>query len=92
MKTEISATAKQIRLEISLAAAAIDDNTLLRIQDVVAKCGITRAWIYILMRDGRFPAPMRVGVRAVRWRASAIDQWINEREAAGEWSADRAAA
>ena len=32
-----------------------------------------------MMRDGSFPEPLKVGVRAVRWRESEIEAWLETR-------------
>jgi len=37
------------------------------------------------MRDGSFPEPLKVGVRAVRWRESEVEGWL---EALGRASGD----
>ncbi len=58
---------------------------LLRRRDVEAKVGLGRSSIYRQMREGRFPLPLKVGPRAVRWSASEIDAWLAERpRATGE--------
>ncbi len=41
--------------------------------------GLKRARIYELMRDGRFPLPVRIGDRAIAWKESAIAAWIESR-------------
>jgi prophage regulatory protein len=46
---------------------------------VEAKTGFKRAHIYNLMKEGKFPKAMRLGVRAVGWDSLEIDQWIAER-------------
>ena len=33
--------------------------------------------LYDLVKQGRFPAPVRIGPRAVRWRLSAVQEWIS---------------
>ncbi|WP_037341936.1 AlpA family phage regulatory protein [Salinisphaera hydrothermalis] len=35
--------------------------------------------IYNLIKQGQFPKPMRLGVRAVGWDSREIDEWIAER-------------
>jgi len=68
----------------------MSDNTLalperlLRRPDVERRTGFKRARIYALMRDGRFPLPVRIGDRAVAWRESDIAAWINSRPLARE--------
>ena len=53
---------------------------LLRLADVEDRVGIRRSAIYRWMNDGRFPKPLRVSPRAVRWRLSDIEDWIGELE------------
>jgi prophage regulatory protein len=43
-----------------------------------ARCGFKRAHLYKLIRDGKFPRPLRIGIRAVGWDSVDIDQWIAE--------------
>ena len=50
--------------------------TILRRKDVEARCGLSRSTLYDYIRTGRFPAPVRVGTRAVGWVASEIDAWL----------------
>ena len=68
------------------------DDRLLRRREVEERTGLSRASIYRLKRDGRFPAPVRVSDTAVRWKASDITVWIQSRPVAtselGSSSAD----
>lgn len=48
---------------------------LLAMKEVAVKVGLSKSTVYGLLRDGQFPAPVRIGV-AVRWRESSIDAWI----------------
>lgn len=52
---------------------------LLRRDEVETRCGLARTSIYRLMRAGKFPEPIKVGTRAVRWPESEIERWISER-------------
>ena len=56
---------------------------LLRREEVEERYGLSRSWIYSEMRAGRFPEPVRIGMRAVRWRVSDLDIWAAERPVAG---------
>jgi prophage regulatory protein len=49
---------------------------LLRIADVCAAVGFKANWIYVLIRSGKFPPPVKTGKRASRWRASEVQAWI----------------
>ena len=55
------------------------EHRILRRSEVERRIGFKRAHIYSLMKEGRFPRAMRLGVRAVGWDSVEIDQWINER-------------
>lgn len=55
------------------------EHRILRRAEVEAKTGFKRAHIYNLMKDGKFPRAMRLGVRAVGWDSVEIEQWINDR-------------
>jgi prophage regulatory protein len=50
-----------------------------RLPIVLAATGLVRSTIYRLIADGSFPAPVRLGPRAVAWRWSDLDQWTNSR-------------
>ncbi|MGA7744516.1 MAG: AlpA family phage regulatory protein [Polyangia bacterium] len=47
-----------------------------------ARTGLARSTIYEMIREGTFPAQVRLGIRAVGWRASDVENWIAERVAA----------
>ena len=55
---------------------------LLRREEVEERFGISRSWIYCEMRAGRFPEPVRIGKRAVRWRVTDLDEWAADRPVA----------
>ena len=52
------------------------DDTMLRMTDVERLTGITKSTIKRMMADGRFPRPMRLGVRAIGWPASDVRTFI----------------
>lgn len=52
------------------------DRRILRRPEVEAKTGFKRAHIYSLVKEGKFPRPLRLGIRAVGWDSLEIDQWI----------------
>ena len=58
---------------------------LLTRREVEETVRLGRSAIYKLMREGRFPVPIVVGARSVRWRASEIDEYLETRpRASGE--------
>jgi prophage regulatory protein len=50
------------------------EDRLIPIVEVVRILGLSRATIYRLLDAGKFPSPVRIGIRAVRWRISDIRQ------------------
>jgi len=55
------------------------ERRILRRLEVEAKTGFKRAHIYGLIKEGRFPRPVRLGVRAVGWDSMEVEQWISDR-------------
>lgn len=51
-------------------------DSLLRISDVIERTGLGRSTIYRKISEGTFPAPVKVGKAAVRWRESELSAWI----------------
>ena len=52
---------------------------LLRREEVEARTGLATTTIYRKMREGSFPAPLKIGARAVRWPASEIEEFLASR-------------
>ena len=52
------------------------DDRLIRLDEVLEMCGISRSELYRQIADGRFPRPVKVGLRAVRWRLSEVEAWM----------------
>lgn len=58
--------------------------TLLRLPRVIAITGKGRSTIYSDVKAGTFPAPVKIGKRAIAWPASSIDRWVSERAGAAQ--------
>ena len=56
---------------------------LLTLRDVMAMTALSRSAIYALMAKSRFPKPIRVGARAVRWVGQEVADFIASRPRAG---------
>ena len=52
---------------------------LIPCSEVQRLTGLSRSTIYAWMRQGRFPKPVRVGRRAVRWRLEEVLEFIATR-------------
>jgi prophage regulatory protein len=52
---------------------------LIKLIDVKNTTGLARSTIYKYISDGSFPKPVRLGVKAVAWVESEVQEWIQER-------------
>jgi prophage regulatory protein len=55
---------------------------LVKLAELCKLLDMSRSTIYKMKTEGRFPEPIKVGYRAVRWRLSDIRAWQNTRAAA----------
>ncbi|CAM2187933.1 prophage regulatory protein [Paraburkholderia sacchari] len=51
---------------------------ILRRSQVEQEVGLKRSTIYQRMHEGTFPRPIRLGERAVGWRASDIEDFLED--------------
>ena len=56
--------------------------TLLRLPDVMARTGLSRSSLYMMLEQGKFPKPVKIGERINAWPDHEIATWIDERIAA----------
>ena len=63
------------------ALAASDSHALLTPDEVAERLRVTKCWVYAEVRAGRLPH-VRLG-RYIRFRADAIDTWIEHIERGG---------
>jgi len=48
---------------------------LLRLPTVMLETGLSRSSICAAIKQGAFPRPVRIGKRAVAWRARDVEDW-----------------
>ncbi|MCI1029305.1 AlpA family transcriptional regulator [Pantoea dispersa] len=53
--------------------------SLIRLSEVQRRTGYSKAWLYRLMSEKRFPLPVKIGARSIAFIESEIDAWIEER-------------
>jgi prophage regulatory protein len=53
-----------------------------RIRRVSNITGLARSTIYGLIKEGKFPKPMKLSMRAVGWTSASVFQWLAERKIA----------
>lgn len=52
---------------------------LIRTAKLAELLGVSKSQIYNMIRDGELPPRVQISSRACGWRASDIDEWIEER-------------
>ena len=57
--------------------------TLLTLRDVTQATALSRSAVYALMAASRFPKPIRIGSRAVRWVEQEVLDFIASRPRGG---------
>lgn len=63
--------------------------SLIRLPEVQRRTGYSKAWIYKLIDQGRFPKPVKIGSRSIAFVESEVDEWIAERIAARDKKAEQ---
>lgn len=64
----------------SKAGVADTSPQFLRLGSVERFTGLARSTIFRLVALKDFPAPVRVGVRAIAWRRADLEQWSESRQ------------
>ena len=52
---------------------------LLRIPEVIERTGYRKSELYRLMKEARFPKPVKLGERCSAWPEHEVSQWIADR-------------
>jgi len=52
---------------------------LIRLPEVQRRTGYSKAWIYRLISQNRFPSSVKIGSRSVAFIESEVDEWISQR-------------
>ena len=52
---------------------------ILKLRQVTDKAAISRSSLYAKVKQGKFPAPVKLGERASGWIEDEIDAWIEQR-------------
>lgn len=63
-------------MHMDTVSAAKPAASLLTAADLRSRTQLCRSTIYRQVRDGKFPAPIRVGRRTL-WPAGAVEAWID---------------
>jgi prophage regulatory protein len=80
MQTQITLGTTQSALNYASLSqhSAVQNNIhqLIRLNDVMNITGLKRSSLYAKVAEGRFPEPVKIGVRASAWRLSDVIRWI----------------
>lgn len=51
-------------------------SSFLRLPEVIRRTGLSRSAIYLRVNKGTFPAPLKIGIRAIAWLQAEVDEWL----------------
>ena len=52
---------------------------ILRVKDVMRSLGVGRTSLWRWRQQGKFPAPLQLGDRAIGWRRADLETWLANR-------------
>ncbi len=67
-------------IEKSKEKSTNGSEVICKLPEVRSVTSLSKASIYRLMADGNFPKQCRLGKRAVGWKKSEINNWLNNLE------------
>jgi prophage regulatory protein len=53
----------------------MEEIKFIRLPEVIKVTGLSRSMLYLLMKRGDFPPPIKLGLRASAWIASDVSAW-----------------
>ena len=57
----------------------LNEIALYRISPLVKNIGVSKSTIWLWVKEGSFPKPIRLGKKSVAWLGSDIENWIQSR-------------
>lgn len=54
-------------------------HSFIRLPEVQRRTGYSKAWIYRLLKEKRFPQSVKIGSRSIGFIESEVDEWIDQR-------------
>ena len=58
------------------AVQPVADVRFIRLKEVLAICGMSRSSMYEAIKEGEFPAPIKLRGRSSAWIKSEVVQWV----------------
>lgn len=74
-----SQAAPEMQQKSKLEISQRHELALWRRRKVAEITGLQRSTMYSLIKKGLFPAPVKIGIRAVAWREQDVISWIDAR-------------
>lgn len=56
--------------------ASLESDRLLKLNEVINRCALSRTAIYRKIKEGTFPKQVTISVKAVAWYESDINAWV----------------
>jgi prophage regulatory protein len=50
-----------------------------RLPTLQAKLGISRSHIWAMVKEGKFPKPIKLSPKCTVWNAADVERWVQER-------------
>jgi prophage regulatory protein len=47
-----------------------------RLPEIINTVGLSRSSIYLKVKNGTFPAPIKISERAIGWRSDVVEDWL----------------
>lgn len=69
----------QTQTETPVQAAQPAGTYMMRLPEVLSLVGLSKSTLYSLIKTGDFPAPVKLGARAVAWPSHLVNQWLADR-------------
>ena len=79
----VTPTQEQTKPTLPTTPPAMPTEGLAKLRAVMHVTGISRSGIYEKIKKGEFPAPVKLGLRAVAWRVENVREFIAARVASG---------
>ena len=59
-------------------------NLIIRPGELAQQLGVSKVTLWRMEKDGKMPARIQISQKAVGWRTSEIEEWLNQRPTANE--------
>jgi len=53
---------------------------VIRVKELLKVLGIHRQTLYLWMKSGNFPRPIKLAPKCIGWRESTVEKWLQDRE------------